>query len=160
MSPLIINLRHIEHKVLTLQGQVTAEEMELETLDPLIHTPQPLSFALTVERLQDHVLVKGRLRLVLACECVRCLESFEHPVELEHWSCMIPLTGEEKAPVVNDCLDLTPYVREDILLAFPLHPLCRSDCGGIPYSPGKGPDSAGGASSASSTWSELNKLKF
>lgn len=160
MSPLIINLRHLEHRTLTIQGEITAEEMEMETLDPMIHTPRPLSFALTLERLQDHLLVKGRLRLVLACECVRCLQAFDHVLELNDWSCLIPLTGAEKAPVANDCLDLTPYVREDILLAFPLHPLCRSDCGGIPYSPGRSPGSAGPASSASSTWAELNKLKF
>ena len=41
--------------------------------------------------------------------------------------------GDDKALVVNDCLDLTPYVREDILLALPLHPLCGSDCGGLEF---------------------------
>jgi uncharacterized metal-binding protein YceD (DUF177 family) len=43
----------------------------------------------------------------------------------------LPLEGEDKVPVDNDCVDLTPFVREDILLEFPQHPLCKPDCGGI-----------------------------
>ena len=33
--------------------------------------------------------------------------------------------------IENDCVDLTPFVREDILLEFPQHPLCKPDCGGL-----------------------------
>ena len=161
MSPLIVNLRHLEHKPVTLKGEVTPEEMELETLDPLIRAPRPLSYAVEVEKMEHSLLVKGRLRLVLACECARCLKPYDHPVVLNDWTCFIPLSGEEKAPVVNDCVDLTPYVREDILLAFPLHPLCRSDCGGLTYpSKSKTAGPAGEREPLSSAWAELNKLKL
>jgi uncharacterized protein len=161
MLPLLVNLRHLEHKNVSLEGELTAEEMELDTLDPLIQTPRPLAYALEVERLDDNLLVKGRLRMVLACECARCLRSYDHPVAIEDWTCLIPLTGEEAASVVNDCVDLTPYVREDTLLAFPLHPLCGSTCGGLSYPPSNAtPGAAGETLPASSAWAELNKLKL
>jgi uncharacterized metal-binding protein YceD (DUF177 family) len=80
---------------------------------------------------------------------------------LENWTCHIPLQGEDKATVVNDCLDLTPYLREDILLAFPLHPLCGSDCSGLAYPPmTKKKSSTGGSAPVSPAWAELNKLKL
>src|SRR6184192_4185872 len=53
-------------------------------------------------------------------------------LEIKDWACHLPLQGEEAAPIVNDCVDLTPYVREDILLSFPQHPLCDRDCRGLP----------------------------
>jgi uncharacterized protein len=161
MQPLLVNLRQLEHKSLTLQGELTAEELELDPLDPLIRTPRPLAFDLEVERIDNNLLVKGRLNLLLACECARCLKPCDHPVALEDWTCLIPLTGEEQAAVINDCVDLTPYVRDDILLAFPLHPLCGDDCGGLTYPPKHKTPGAGGESvSASSAWAELNKLKL
>ena len=59
-------------------------------------------------------------------------------------------------------MDLTPYLREDILLEFPQHPLCEADCAGLPNRAEKEAGSATGAGQTpgSPVWSELNKLKF
>jgi len=74
----------------------------------------------------------------------------------------LPLEGEDRAPVVNDLVDLTPYVREDILLAFPQHPLCDPECGGLPAFAEKAKKSrdSGQAEPGSAAWAELNKLRF
>ena len=58
-------------------------------------------------------------------------------VRVDPWIADLPLVGEEKVAVDNDCVDLTPYLREDILLAFPQHPLCEPDCRGLPKAPQK-----------------------
>ena len=68
-----------------------------------------------------------------------------------------------RSPVVNDCVDLTPYVREDILLEFPQHPLCDPECRGLPKtSIGKSRNTSGTGKTevGSSAWAELNKLKL
>jgi uncharacterized protein len=159
--PLLFNLRHLARKDLLLKGELSAAEMGLEALDELIRAPRPLEYDLEVEKLEESVLVRGRLSLVLACECARCLKPYDHPVILENWTCHLPLKGEDMAEVVNDCVDLTPYIREDILLAFPLHPLCGSDCGGLSYAPKNGKTgSAGESMPVSSAWAGLNKLKL
>ena len=159
--PLLFNLRHLARASLALKGELSAEELALETRDELIRGPHPLAYDMEVDQFEDSVLVRGRLRIVLACECVRCLKAFEHPVALEDWICHLPLQGDDKAHVVNDCLDLTPYVREDILLALPLHPLCGSKCGELTYPPKtKKKGSAGASTSVSPAWAELNKLKL
>ena len=59
----------------------------------------------------------------------------------------LPLEGEEEVPVINDCVDLTPYMREDILLAFPQHPLCEPDCGGLQAQPGQSERTSGASRS-------------
>jgi len=107
-------------------------------------------------------LVQGSLTLPLQCECVRCLKTFEYVLELPEWTVLLPLQGEEKVPVDNDCVDLTPYVREDILLEFPQHPLCETDCRGLPVKEGKAKKATkpGDSNQEPSAWSELDKLKL
>jgi uncharacterized protein len=107
------------------------------------------------------LLVQGSLTLGLECECARCLTSYPHVINLPHWTCHIPLEGEDRADVVNDCVDLTPFIRDDILLAFPQQPLCKPECKGL-LRPGKekGHGGEGEQNLTSSAWAELNKLKL
>ena len=160
---LVVNIRHLEEKNLHLKGELTAAELEVGALDEMIHVNRPLTYDLEVQQLDQSVLVQGTLALTLDCECVRCLKPFRLPLKLDHWACHLALEGEEKAVVVNDSVDLTPYIREDIVLAFPQHPLCKPECSGlasIQQQPEKRPGVADRSESASSTWAALDKLKL
>src|SRR5256885_6586648 len=161
--PLLINIRHLEHKALTLRGQLPGADLDLNCIDEMIRVASPLEHDLLVHRHERNILVQGSLRLTLTCECVRCLKAFEHRLKLDEWSCLLPLEGEDKVLMNNDCVDLTPYVREDIVLAFPQHPLCEIECRGLPAAPQNGVRQSSGAKVSedlSSAWAELNKLKL
>ena len=114
-----------------LEGELAAAELDFGLRDEMIRAEQPLRYDLAVEKLDDALLVTGSLELRLDCQCVRCLKAFKQRLVLEDWACHLPLTGEEKVSVNNDCVDLTPFLREDILLEFPQHPHCKADCGGL-----------------------------
>ena len=155
------NLRHLEENNVRLKGEISPAALELDALDEVIHANQPLSYDLEVQRLEQSVLVQGRLSLPLDCECVRCLKPVRHDLVLDGWACHVPLEGEDMAVIVNDLVDLTPYIREDIVLALPQHPLCKPECGGLaelqkPLEPGA--DAVGGAKV--SPWAALDKLKL
>jgi uncharacterized metal-binding protein YceD (DUF177 family) len=65
--------------------------------------------------------------------------------------------------VVNDSVDLTSYLREDILLAFPQHPLCDPGCRGLPQSEMKGVLPSHGPNpleALASPWDILDKIKL
>jgi uncharacterized protein len=161
--PLIVNLRHLEARDLHLQGEIPAVDLDIGITDEVARAVLPLEYDLEVQSLDEGLLLQGRLRLPLACECVRCLKPFELSLELTGWACLVPLEGEEAAPVVNDCVDLTPYVREDILLEFPQHPLCNPECRGLPKPWLGEPErdrNAAPAGPDSSTWTVLDKLKL
>ena len=161
--PILFNLRHLEQKALALEGELPIAELDVEGFDELIHPRNALHYDLDVEQLGDSVLVQGSLELALDCECVRCLTTFRLPLTLGDWTCLLPLTGAEQVARVSDCVDLTPWVREDILLAFPQHPLCHPECRGLPATRGANRLPASGACSGdegSSAWAELNKLKL
>jgi len=159
---LLVNLRQLENQNLRLKGKVPVADLDIESLDEVIQVTLPLEHDLEVQQLEDGLLVQGRLCLHLECQCVRCLKPFQHRLELDGWACHLPLEGEDCVVPVNDCVDLTPYVREDILLEFPRHPLCDPECRGLPgTSIGKSRNSSSGKASTSvSAWAELNKLKL
>ena len=160
---LLINLRHLEDKNVRLQGELSVPELEIEHLDELIHPQRLLAYDLEAQKLDQSVLVTGSLQLALDCECARCLRPFRHVLKLEGWVCHLPLEGEDKALVTSDCIDLTPQIREDIVLAFPQHPLCRSDCSGLASTqkkPEEHPGSAAVGAPDASTWAALDKLKL
>jgi len=161
--PLLVNLRHLEANSVRLEGELPVSELDIDPQDDIIQLAHPLEYNLEVEKLEGGVLIQGRLSLDLECQCVRCLKTFEYRVELDPWTSLLPLEGEDAVEVVNDCIDLTPTIREDILLEFPQHPLCQRDCRGLRSAPGgksKTVSSSGPPEEGSPAWKELNKLKF
>lgn len=155
-----VNLRHLADRNLVLRGELPATELDFDARDEMIRVERPLQYDLEVQKLDRSLLLRGCLRLTLDCQCVRCLKAFSHQLGLEDWTCHIALAGEERAPVVNDCVDLTPYLREDILLQFPQHPLCKVDCRGLEKTDiGQLKQNRSGQT-GSSAWSELDKLKL
>jgi uncharacterized protein len=161
--PLTVNLRHLEAHDICLEGSLPVEELDIDPHDEVIQVRHPLEHELEVQMLEDGLLVQGRLHLVLECQCVRCLKPFQYHLALDYWTCHLPLHGEDCAVAVNDCVDLTPYVREDILLEFPRHPVCNPECRGLPKtSIGKARNTSGTGKTdvGSPAWAELNKLKL
>lgn len=160
--PLLVNLRHLERNDVKLVGEIPVAELDIETRDEMIRLTKPLKHKLEVQELDDQLLVRGKVSLHLDCECVRCLKPFVYKLDWPDWTCMIPLSGEEAVPREGDTVDLTPFLREDILLELPQHPLCKPDCGGLKQpTVGKSKQKSGPSDvKTSSAWAELDKIKF
>ncbi len=161
--PLAVNLRHLEAHSIRLEGSLPVEELDIDPCDEVIRVRLPLEHDLEVQKLEDGLLVQGNLHLVLDCDCVRCLKPFQYHLRLDNWTCHLALQGEDCVAVVNDCADLTPFVREDILLEFPRHPLCNPECRGLPkmaIGKSKNTSGTGNPETSSPAWAELNKLKL
>jgi uncharacterized protein len=157
----VVNVRHLEVKPRALRGQVTVEELDINPMDELIRLHQPLSYELVAQKVDHGLLAQGKIEIVLDCDCSRCLKTHAHPVVIERWVCHLPFEGEDKAEIINDLVDLTPYMREDIVLAFPQRPLCEPECKGLkPPSRDVGANGDREAGAASSAWAALNKLKL
>jgi uncharacterized protein len=158
--PLQVNIRHVKDKEVRLQGQLPVAELDLQNTDELVRTRLPLHYDLTAQMLGDAILVQGRVELTLDCGCARCLKLFQHRIELDPWVAHLPLEGPDRVAIKDDLADLTPYLREDILLELPQHPLCEAGCARLPNRPKENKTNGAGQTESSSAWSELNKLKF
>jgi len=157
---LSVNLHHLETRNVVLRGELSLAELDLDVRDELIRVTTPVEYDIEIEKLDDALLVQGELRVALDCECVRCLKKFKRKLDLKNWTLHLPLEGEDAVTVDNDCVDLTPFVREDILLGFPQHPLCKPDCVGLKPKTGKSKKIADNEEPKPSAWAELNKLKL
>lgn len=104
-----------------------------------------LEGAVTLIRTIDGILVTGALETTVELTCDRCLEpleesvtveleeSFRPTIDIHSGAALPPVKGEETATLVDEhhVLDLSEVVRQLILLATPMHPVCRPDCAGL-----------------------------
>lgn len=94
---------------------------------------------LRLESVAEGVLVSGTVSATAVGECSRCLDDLTVPVvaqvrELFAYpdSATAETTDEDEIPrLVDDLIDVEPLVRDEIVLALPLVPLCRPDCPGL-----------------------------
>jgi uncharacterized protein len=104
----------------------------------------PVEGTIHLARTNRGLLVRADLRTSLDEECSRCLRPVEVPLELRieeealpsiDLQTGLPLDTSEEPDAVrlneHHELELEPVVREAILLAEPIAPLCEPDCPGL-----------------------------
>lgn len=94
-----------------------------------------LDLRLRLESVMEGVLVSGTVTGPLVGECARCLDPVASSVEVDLQELYAypesDTTEDEAGRLAGDYLDLEPVLRDAVVLALPLMPLCRDDCGGL-----------------------------
>lgn len=111
-----VNLLHVPPEGLHIEGEEDRDILELPPTD-LIQPVSPVRYSLDIGQNAEGVWATGEASLDVRCECVRCLEPFIYPVHLDDFAMQVERPASET-------VDLTPQLREDILLALPAHPRC------------------------------------
>jgi uncharacterized protein len=97
----------------------------------------PLELDLRLESVMEGVLVTASVSGSVTGECGRCLEPLSQPLtvrfqELYAYPESEIAEGDEDASLMQgDLLDLESALRDAVVLALPLTPLCREDCEGL-----------------------------
>jgi len=91
-----------------------------------------------LEAVMEGVLVSGTARAPLSGECARCLEPITSSIEVDFQELYVysdTRSGEsaedDERRLEGDLIDLEPVVRDAMVLALPLSPLCQDDCPGL-----------------------------
>jgi uncharacterized protein len=109
----------------------------LETI--AVPAGEPVELDVRLESVTEGVYVSGTVHASLAGECARCLDALTDEVDVELSelfaypdSVTDETTDEDELPrVVDDMIDIEQIVRDAVVLALPLAPLCRPDCPGL-----------------------------
>jgi len=112
--------------------EATAVLDGLATSTARVPSHAPVAVSVTAESTANgSVSVNGTVRAPWVGECRRCLEPVEGELVAEVGEVFEtrPVEGETY-PLVDEMVDLEPMVRDAVLLALPLAPLCRDDCPG------------------------------
>ncbi len=109
----------------------------------------PLKAALRAQQIGHMVEFEGNIATVIRLDCGRCLQSFKMPIESNFaltYSKRAPdpensgsnqeeleLTAEDMGLIhyQGEEINLKHEIQEQVVLAFPLRPLCRPDCRGL-----------------------------
>ncbi|MET9564342.1 YceD family protein [Streptomyces tauricus] len=119
-------------------------------LQGVIGVPEgaPVKLDLRLESVMEGVLVTGTAHALAKGECVRCLEPVEQQLETDFQEMFsypdADDRGRVKAEPADDAeddedtlfiedglFDLEPVLRDAVVLALPMQPVCQDDCPGL-----------------------------
>lgn len=130
------------------------EDCPIPQLDPAeVRCAGPLRYALDVGISEGALWASGELTQPVELHCVRCLETFPYEIAVKDFALHTELTGPEE-------IDLTPFLREDILLNLPPYPRCDRDGGRVCPVPEEAVSGAGAEplEARPPDWSALDNL--
>ena len=145
-----VHLKQIPPEGKRLEGEEDPAFLDLAAIGA--KPSGPVRYELDVGLSGGGVFATGRVAAPVEMTCVACLQPFVYEAVTDPFAAQVEIEGRE-------LVDLTPAVREELLLALPNHPRCDLISGHTcPY---QRPESSGGGTqeSAQSAWDQLDKLK-
>lgn len=157
MDILTPKIADITAEGLFLSGDLTGEELELADADVSIRGT--VAVGLELRAIERTVYVTGVVEGTAIRQCVRCLKEFDDPLAFslrvvyereakvkaspskrdeiqKKKATALPEVEQEKRDddlyyFTGDHLELAPMLREQVILASPMHPLCSDACLGL-----------------------------
>lgn len=139
-----VRLAEIDERGLDLECGESPRELGLQYPDAAFKENVETQIRLT--RFNDEVIVSGSSRTIPILECARCLKAFSHLMSLTFKTVFCPEENRSKTSTKEGelnrddtglyyysgtTIDLGEFIREQIILALPMVPLCRPDCLGL-----------------------------
>ena len=157
MDVLTPKIADITAEGLSLSGDLTGEELGLTDGDVSIRGT--LAVGLDLRAIERTIYVTGVVEGTAVRQCVRCLKDFDDPLAFSlrvayerevkapnavarrddprKKKSAAPPEGEAEEQnddlyyFTGDHLELAPMLREQLILAAPMHPLCSEECRGL-----------------------------
>jgi len=113
-----VHLKQIPAQGLHLEGEEDCPIKELESEG--IRCAGRLHYDIDLGVAGGALWANGLLSQPVELRCVLCLEKFRHEIRVPAFAVHMELHGPES-------VDLTPSIREEVLLNLPVHPHCDRD---------------------------------
>ncbi len=116
-----IHVHHIPEGGLKQHATYDPSTLDMERSD--IHLREPFDVEAFMTLAEKELVVKADIRCPSVMACARCLDEFPSTIRA---AAVFSYTVQP-----TDVVDITEDVRQEILLAYPMVPLCRPDCKGL-----------------------------
>ncbi len=138
-APLVLDVRELGRRagaMMTIRRTVPAPT---DLVNPMIGIPAGSDLAVDVmaESVIEGVLITGTAQGVSQGFCSRCLEPVSSPLtvdvqELFQYADANDDDQDEELPTFDgELIDLEPTIRDAVVLALPIAPVCDEDCQGL-----------------------------
>ncbi|GAB2824165.1 DUF177 domain-containing protein [Streptomyces chlorus] len=150
-DPLVFDTHELGRRPGALQRLTRSIEAPRDLgIQGVIGVPEgaPVELELRLESVMEGVLVTGTARATAEGECVRCLEPLEQELVAEYQEMFSypdaddrgrakaepgddAEDDEDRLPLEDGMFDLEPVLRDAVVLALPMQPVCQDDCPGL-----------------------------
>ena len=145
-APLVLDVRDLGRRAGSMKTKSFTVELSEELAIGVLNVSQgsEVEFDLRLESVMEGVLVTGTALVTVTGECSRCLEPLAYDLEVDLQELFeypdtdsrgreieADFTEEDMPKVQDDLLDLESLLRDAVVLALPVQPLCKSDCLGL-----------------------------
>ncbi|HEX2367760.1 MAG TPA: DUF177 domain-containing protein [Acidimicrobiia bacterium] len=129
-SPLRFPVGDLLHRV-GARREISAEaEVEVDLEGARVHGPVTVTGVL--EAMVDGIVATIDLAIPAHLTCNRCLGEWDTPLNARFVHVFADRLDDEASPIQpDDSVDLSDVVHDEVALALPMAPLCRSDCAGL-----------------------------
>ena len=117
-----VEVNSIKEEGLTHEENIEASSWDLDSKD--VKFVKDISLSCEFRRIKNEILVKSVVNTYRQLTCSRCLETKVRQVVQQ-----IYLSYDVKK--LGQFLELDDDIREEIILNWPMKPLCKDDCRGI-----------------------------
>lgn len=140
-QPLVVDTRELGRRPGSMRrlryAAAAPEGLRLELV--AVPVGDPVELDLRLESVMEGVLVSGTASARVVGVCGRCLDPVTSPLEVDLQelyaypdSSTDATTDDDELPRLEGVLlDLEPALRDSVVLALPMTPLCRPDCPGL-----------------------------
>lgn len=116
-----IHVNRIPAEGLHEEAAYDPKVLDVERFD--LHMEEPIAVSSLITKAENAILVQAQIRCRVRLSCARCLEPFEFPME------MAATLSYQVRP--GDVVDITEDIRQEIILAYPMIPVCQQACKGL-----------------------------
>ena len=116
-----IHIDQIPERGLELTESCRPSRLDLNR--PGIKFTEPIELCVRISKGINNISVNLNINTVMQLTCSRCLEEFAFSLS-KQISLNFPIEDKEE-------IDITDNLREEVILSYPLKPLCRPDCLGL-----------------------------
>ena len=146
-----VHLKQIPPEGLHLEGEEECPISDVQTDD--IRCLGSMSYNVDIGVAGGALWATGSLKQTVELRCVVCLQKFVHEVRVPAFAMRTELHGPET-------VDLSPFLREDLLLNLPAHPRCDRDGGRVCKASRNVAQARPRTDERQPDWSALDKLKI
>ena len=129
-----IIINQVPAEGLYLEEEIQAAELDLETA--LIRFRAPLNLSARITRITNALSIDLNIQGIIFADCSRCLNEFE-------WVFNKDIQLSYCLDSSDVFIDLKPKIREEIILDYPIKPLCSLSCKGLCLKCGKNNNEGG-----------------
>ena len=129
-----IIINQVPAEGLFLKQEISPAQLDLDTA--LIKLRSPVKLAARISRITNVLTVDLSINAVIFADCSRCLSEFD-------WVFSKDIQLSFALDNSDIFIDLTPNIREEIILDYPIKPLCSLSCKGLCLKCGKNKNEGG-----------------